>query len=147
GKYLLSVMDDDGLQSLWLRNVPTRSDTQVIPPSSSHYEGLAFSPDGNYIYFKKAGNTTLSHFDLYRAPILGGTPQTVVRDIDSDISFSQDGSRMAYARANDPEIGKYRLLSAALDGNDEKVLEIEPAERFPNDLAWSPSGKQILYNL
>lgn len=31
GKYVLSVMDDNGLQSLWLRNVPTGSDTQVIP--------------------------------------------------------------------------------------------------------------------
>jgi hypothetical protein len=33
GKYLLSVMDDNGMQSLWLRNVPTGSDTQIIPPS------------------------------------------------------------------------------------------------------------------
>jgi hypothetical protein len=31
---------------------------------------------------------------------------------------------MAYIRANDPETGKYRLLSANLDGSDEKVLYI-----------------------
>ena len=33
---------------------------------------------------------------------------------------------MAYMRANDPETGKYRLLSSNLDGSDEKVLQIAP---------------------
>jgi eukaryotic-like serine/threonine-protein kinase len=52
GRYVLSVMNDNGMQSLWLRDVPTGSDTQVIPPSASDYESLAFSPDGNYIYVR-----------------------------------------------------------------------------------------------
>jgi serine/threonine protein kinase len=77
GKYVLSVMDDNGFASLWLRNVPTGSDTQVVPPSPSHYESLAFSPDGNYIYFRKAENATQVYYNLYRSPIFGGTPQTV----------------------------------------------------------------------
>jgi serine/threonine protein kinase len=33
GKYLLSVLEDKGKQSLWLRHVLTNSDTQVIPPA------------------------------------------------------------------------------------------------------------------
>src|ERR1035437_8919407 len=32
GKYLLTVMDDKGLNSLWMRNVATASDTQIVPP-------------------------------------------------------------------------------------------------------------------
>src|SRR5215469_12638078 len=54
GKFVISVIDENGLQSLWLRNVPTGSDTQVIAPSAADYESLAFSPDENYIYFRKA---------------------------------------------------------------------------------------------
>jgi hypothetical protein len=46
-------MRDNGLESLLLRNLPTDSETQIIPASASHYESLAFSPDGNYIYFRK----------------------------------------------------------------------------------------------
>ena len=42
GKFVLSAMDENGLQSLWLRNVPTGSDTQVIAPSAAHYESLTF---------------------------------------------------------------------------------------------------------
>src|SRR5271156_3933418 len=143
GRYVLSVLNDNGLQSLWLRNVPTASDTQVIPPSASTYRSLAFSPDGNYIYFRKAQNAVNSDFNLYRAPVLGGTPQVVVRDIDSGIAFSPDGKRIAYARANDPEISKYRLLSADLSGADEKILQIAPATEMPRYLAWSPDGQQL----
>jgi eukaryotic-like serine/threonine-protein kinase len=143
GKYILSVLDDNGLQSLWLRNVPTASDTQIIQPSPSTYSSLAFSPDGNYIYFKKAQNATNSDFNLYRAPVLGGTPQTVVRDVDSNIAFSPDGKHMAYVRGNDPEIGKYRLLSADLSGNDEKILYIAPTSEISRFVTWSPDGKQL----
>ena len=143
GRYLLSVMDDNGLQSLWLRNVPTGSDTQVLPPSASFYVSLAFSPDGNYIYFRKAQNATHTIFHLYRCPILGGTPQMVGRDIDSDIAFSPDGQRIAYVRANDPEIGKYRILTASLEGNSETVLLIGDLSELPGFLAWSPKGDGI----
>jgi WD40 repeat protein len=122
GKYVLAVMEDNGLQSLWLRNVPTGSDTQVFPPSPSRYESLAFSPDGNYIYFRKAGNAIANYYNLYRSPIFGGVPQTVVQDIDSGITFSPDGQRMAYVRQNEPEAGKYRVLSASLEGSNEKVV-------------------------
>jgi Tol biopolymer transport system component len=144
GKYVLSVMDDNGLQSLWLRHVLTRSDTQVISPSASHYESLAFSPDGNYIYFRKAQNASNSDFDLYRSPVLGGTPQRVVRDIDgAQFAFSPDGQRIAYIRDNDPEVGKYRILTASLDGNEEKVLLIGPtATEVPQTLTWQ--GEEIL---
>jgi DNA-binding winged helix-turn-helix (wHTH) protein/Tol biopolymer transport system component len=145
GRYILSVMDDNGLESLWLRNVPTGSDTQVVPPSAAQYESLAFSPDGNYIYFRKAqGSTHPPSFELYRSPILGGTPQTVVEDIDSDITFSPDGQRIAYVRLKRPGIAKYGILTASLEGNDEKVLL---ASESPDSLAWSPRSDEIAYLL
>ena len=148
GKYALSVIDDNGLQSLWLRNVPTGSDTQVIAPSPSHYESLAFSPDGNYIYFRKAANETHTYWNLYRSPVLGGTPQLVVQNIDTDISFSYDGQRIAYIRRNDPEVGKYRILSASLEGKGETVLQLgADSEEMALNLTWSPKRNEILYSV
>jgi Tol biopolymer transport system component len=141
---VLTVMSDKGLNSLWLRNVATGSDTQVVPPSAT-IPNVAFSPDGDYIYFRKAENAIASDFNVYRAPVLGGTPKAVVHDVDSALAFSPDGRRMAYIRGNNPETGKYRLLDANLDGSDEKVLHIAAFGFLPRWLNWSPNGRQIAY--
>jgi len=144
GKYLLTVMDEKGLNSLWLRNVATGSDTQIVPPTTT-IPNVAFSPDGNYVYFRRAENGIQSDFSIYRTPVLGGTPQVVIRDVDSAFSFSPDGARMTYTRANDPETGKWRLLSAKIDGSDEKILHIGVLDYLPRWVAWSPDGKTIAF--
>jgi serine/threonine protein kinase len=148
GKYVLTVVNNKGLQSLWLRNLPTNSDTQVIPPAPASYKSLMFSPDGNYLYFIKAVDATNTNFDLFRAPVLGGTPETIVHGINSDITFSPDGRRIAFARANDPEAGKYRLITCNQSGGDEQVLNtVAPASDAPAFVAWSPRNEQLAYRL
>jgi Tol biopolymer transport system component len=85
---------------------------------------------------------------LYRIPVLGGTVQVVAVDVDSNATFSPDGRQIAYARGNDPEVGKFLLLSANSDGSGETVLlkENMPAgdnNAMPRRIAWSPDGKRI----
>jgi eukaryotic-like serine/threonine-protein kinase len=143
GKYLLSVLDDKGKQSLWLRHVLTNSDTQVIAPTYAFYETLAFSPDGNYIYFRKAADNTHTSFNAFRTPVLGGTPRLIVQDVDSAIAFSPDGRRIAYMRANDPEVGKFQLLISNPDGANEKLFSNGPTTETAHSVSWSPDGKQI----
>ena len=147
GKYVLIAIDDKGLQSLWLRNVPTGSDTQVLAPSASFYDNLTFSPDGNYFYFGKTQSAIQNQENLYRSPILGGAPQSVTRDIDTDIAFSPDGQYIAYIRRNNPEAGKYRLFTASVDGSNEKALETRAGSEEPLYLTWSPRGDGIFYSL
>ena len=64
GKYVLSIVEDSGLRSLWLRNIPTGSNTQVLPPESALYQNPAFSPDGNYVYYSKAADAAGNSFNL-----------------------------------------------------------------------------------
>jgi serine/threonine protein kinase len=144
GKYILNVMRENGQESLWLRNVPTNSNTQVIPPADADYLGLRFSPDGNYLYFMRSepGSQELKY--LYRAPMLGGTPQKLVTDIDTNISFSPDGREFAYAVYNNPEVGKYRLVIQSVENGDNRVLSSGPADSRFDDPAWSPDGKTIV---
>jgi serine/threonine protein kinase len=151
GKYVLHLQNDNGMQSLRLRNILTGSDTQIIAPTPARYRSLVFSPDGNYVYFRQLINSTGSDWDFYRMPVLGGIPQLIANDVDSDITFSPDARHVAYVRANDPEIGKYRLLSANPDGSAETVLAIEKIEgvgneAYPPFAAWSGDGKEIAYS-
>jgi eukaryotic-like serine/threonine-protein kinase len=143
GKYLLSAVKENGRQSLWLRSIPTNSDTQVIAPADASYQSLTFSSDGNYIYFLKAASNTGEISDLLRAPVFGGLPQVAVRNDDSGASFSPDGKRMAFVRGNDPEPGKFSLLTSNLDGTDEKVITTGPSSYWSSRVAWSPDGRQI----
>jgi serine/threonine protein kinase/Tol biopolymer transport system component len=145
GKFVVSVMDEKGKSSLWLRNVATGSDTQILAPDPAVIESPAFSVDTNYIFYRKAVDATQASWNLYRMPVLGGSPQRLVGDVDLGPTFSPDGKRMAYMRGNDPEVGKYRILSANLDGTDEKVLLIAPLP-IPDALTWSPDGKSIAYD-
>jgi Tol biopolymer transport system component len=115
-----------------------------VPPSAL-IPNVAFSPDGDYIYYRQALNGIASDFNIYRTPVLGGTPKVVVHDVDTEFTFSPDGRRLAFLRANNPETGKYRLLSTNLDGSDEKVIYISPMTGLARWLSWSPDGKRIAY--
>jgi DNA-binding winged helix-turn-helix (wHTH) protein/Tol biopolymer transport system component len=126
GKYVLSEIVDSGMSSLWLHHISTNSDTQVVAPSEAFYTNFDFSPDGNYFYFRKARNSTLDEFDLYRAPVLGGNPRIVVRDTDSDTGFSPDGKRMANA-----------------DGTNEKMVAGGPIGSLHRFVALSPDGRRF----
>ncbi len=143
GKYILSAVVDAGKSSVWLRHVPTDSDTQIIAPAEAFYRDFRFSPNGNYFYFRKARTAALDVFDLFRAPALGGTPQLVVRDVDSDVAVSPDGKMMAYERFNDPEVGKYELLQANADGTGEKVVANGPVSAGKAHVSWSADGKRL----
>ena len=146
GKYLLIAIRENGLDSLWLRNVPTGSDTQVIAPSPAAFASLSFSADGNYLYFRQAGDKTGNFHLLFRAPVLGGTPKLLVRDVDAHPVFSPDGQRMIYIRCNSPEPDKCRWLSANPDGSGEQTLFIRTGA-YPQWLTWSPDGKRIAFGL
>jgi len=143
GRFLLSVQSDNGNESLWLRNIPTGSNTQVLAASGQSFASLVFSPDGNSFCFRETAGDAAA-FNLHRAPLLGGPPVLLAKDVDGGPVFSPDGKRIVYSRYNDPELNKWRLLESDADGGNEKVLYVEPAPGGPAaELSWSPDGKRL----
>ncbi|HKD03871.1 MAG TPA: protein kinase [Terriglobales bacterium] len=146
GKYVLNVQkDENGLESLWIRNIPSDSNTQIQSAAKGiHYTSLHFSPDGNFIYFRRSESESSNYMTLYRAPVLGGSPSPIIRDIDSDTTFSPDGKRVAYLRDNSPDFGQYRVLITDLGSGEEKTLLSGPLSTNFASVAWSPDGKTLV---
>jgi len=145
GKYILSLVRDKGLASLLLRNVPTNSVTQVEPPADVYYNGLRFAPDGNYFYFVRSDPGASGNLKfLYRAPLLGGTPEKLAEDVDSNVTLSPDGRNLAFMRYDNPEPGKYQLIVRTVDQGRETALASGPTGQRLFSPAWSPDGKTIL---
>jgi eukaryotic-like serine/threonine-protein kinase len=144
GKYLLHVMQESGSQSLWLRHIPTGSNTQVVPAAATRYAGLTFSPDGNYIYFVRQDESEEGVEALYSSPVLGGTPRLVLNDIDSPVTFAPDGQKFAYLHEHGSELA-LDLFVAHSDGTpDHAIFEHRPVRTDSYTLAWSPDGKTIV---
>jgi serine/threonine protein kinase len=144
GKYLLQVHSENGLESLWLRHIATGSNTQVVAPAATRYQSLTFSPDGSYLYFLRRDEEEHVIGILYAAPVLGGTPHVVVRDVDSPVTFSPDGQRFAFLREKH-DSPYWDLIVMKSDGSDERQLFKDRTILSDSyTAAWSPDGKTIL---
>ena len=142
GKYVVNVVDEGhGQQSLWMRHVATASNAQIMPASEGGYQGLTFSPNGDFLYFVRGDTQHQGVGFLYQIPVLGGTPRKLVDDVDSAVSFSPDGQQIVYLRDSSTDASS-TLIIAHADGSAEHVLSKIPIPGY-SDPAWSPDGKWI----
>jgi eukaryotic-like serine/threonine-protein kinase len=142
GREIVYVLVNGEKQSLWVRNVATKSDVQVLAPASIVFLGVNFSRDGDYIYFERADNGADSA-DLYVMPVLGGTPRQLVRDVNTSISFSPNGKQFSFLRGG-ASSGSVQVCIANADGTGERLLASLPPGPFYAGTAWSPDAKTIV---
>ncbi len=144
-KFIAYTQEDAGKQSLWLKQVSETAGTELVKPLPKSYSYFTFAPDSNSIYFVAFDDTPFGK--LYKIPILGGSPQKLVENIDSNITFSPDATRFAFIRSITKE-GSDQIVTAKIDGTEQKVLaERKKPEFFTlntrEGLDWSPDGKTI----
>ena len=139
-----------GRETLWVRQVGTGSDVQIVPPADVRYGGLTFSRDGDFLYVTQSESKDSSLGVLYKMPVLGGTKKRLIVDVAigsryfvNPVTLSPDGKRVAFLRDSKAR-NETALMVANEDGSEEKQLAVR---KWPNDfgdsVAWSPNGKTI----
>lgn len=148
GRYVGYAMREHNGLGIWLHQVATHSDIQVLPANAVGFEGLTFSPDGNHIYYVRADSNDPGFKYLHVIPTLGGSPRLLTKDIDSPVSFSPDGRHLVYTRGI-PTRNATDLRIADSDGGADYLLaRIENTfPGFQPGATWSPDGQTITVSL
>ena len=144
GKTVVYVLRDGGQRSLWIRQVATNSNVQIVTPTESVIGRQTFSPDGAYVYFFGQGKENLTGA-LFQVPALGGVPRKILSNIGSPITFSPDGSQIAFIRNDQAASGEDLLIVANADGTNQRKLAARKGDTFfgYGGPSWSPDGKVI----
>jgi eukaryotic-like serine/threonine-protein kinase len=144
GKFLAEVKNDAGQRTVWIRNLATNTDTQILSAFPSQYLGLTFSPDANYLYFTRETPDNGAVSRIYTMPVFGGTPRQIVLDVDSAPSLSPDGSRFVYLRWTPDRKDQYSEIHIAdKDGSNDELLYT--SIRKTEAPVWSPRGDEIAW--
>jgi serine/threonine protein kinase/Tol biopolymer transport system component len=147
GKYVASIVTEEGKHTIHITELATASDLRIAPPSEEGYSGLSFSPDGTYVYYIENHAETGT---LYRVSKLGGGQRKILNNVNTAVTFSPDGTRMAFVRYNN-KLDTPDLVVAKADGTSEQVLARRTradADAFMSDMkgagpVWSPDGKVL----
>ena len=133
GKYVAYITSEGGKESLWLRQVAINSTAQLIGPREGRYLGVAFSPDGNFVYFGYASSDRNDAGQIYRLPVLGiGATATRVTATDGPSSLSHDQKRLAFIRYDRAGQTDY-LVVANADTTGEQVIS---TRKWPLKFGW-----------
>jgi Tol biopolymer transport system component/DNA-binding winged helix-turn-helix (wHTH) protein len=140
GKYIAYTNVANGQMSLWLRQLSSGINTQIIAPAEeTTFYGIRFSATGEYIYFARRYRDAPVHLD--RVSIFGGAVKTnILSGLDGAFSISPD-DRLISFRRYEPQ--KRSLLVADIDGGNIRPL-LDTPKTF-TDNVFSPDGKQIAF--
>jgi Tol biopolymer transport system component/predicted Ser/Thr protein kinase len=144
GHYVVHLKRENQLPELWVRQTGTTSNVRILPPGDFRVDGIAFSPDGSFVYYNTYPATS-GVATLFKVPVLGGVPVRVLEDVDSAVSFSPDSERFSFLRGR-PKENATVLMIANTDGSGMRELAVaRPPIGFDTDrAAWSPDGRTLI---
>ena len=141
GKYLAMVKRTNDSESLIVRQIKEANSLEIVPQFAGRISGATFAPGSDYVFYTVYPKGS-RRGELYKIPILGGTPQAVVKDIDSAAAVSADGKSIAFVRRY-PHAKETVLILADADGGGERRLAARPFGEDFQTAAFSPDGKYV----
>jgi serine/threonine protein kinase len=141
GKTLAEVKSAGGQYSIWMRNISTQKDFQILPPSSLDYGSLIFSRDGNQLFLVRRDEDNSTSFNLYTLSVFGGEPRLLIPNVDETICLSPDEWRVAFRTGRATGTSEMHIVGFG-DGEDN-VIKVPGHNLSPP--SWSPNGQLLAW--
>lgn len=142
GKYCVYSEDSNGKESLWMRNIESSENVQIVPPSDDEYFGLTFSNSGQTIYFVRVSGGGHALPSLYRIEASGGVPVKVIDNVgDRRVSLSADDSQIAFARCHYKKDDFCAGFLVNANGENERRLLTTESGTHIRDIRLAPDGR------
>lgn len=132
-------------QSLWIRDVASGENRELIAPSRDYYFGLTFSADGESIFYSRRGLDGHQMPSLYRITASGGIPAKISDGALNSISPSPDNKQLAFVRCTYKADDNCSLFVSDVDGKNERKLVSMPAPGIIHGLQFSADGSMIAF--
>ncbi len=145
GKYVAYTRESQGKQSIWLRQLETSENIQIVPPTDENYLGLTISHDGNSLYFVRKNPSDDASSAIYRVMTFGGIPVKITDKTEGDVSVSPDDKQLAFARCNYQDRDFCSLMIIDADGKNERSLLTRQRPIRLSGNQFSPDGKSIAF--
>ena len=144
-KYVAYTSETGGKQSIWLRQLESSENIQIVPPSDDSYLGLAISHDGNSLYFVRKDQAGQGPSAIYRVMTFGGIPVKIAEESEGWISISPDDRQISFVRCRRLEADYCSLFVVGADATNERKLLTRQRPIQITGNQFSPDGKSIAF--
>jgi Tol biopolymer transport system component/DNA-binding winged helix-turn-helix (wHTH) protein len=145
GKYVAYTGEAGDKETIWLRNLETSENIQIVPPTTTRYLGLAISRDGKSLYFVRKSLTNPPTSSLYRVTIFGGIPERITDHVEGSISTSPDDHEIFFARCHYQDNDFCSLMMIDADGKNERKLLTRQRPTRLSGVQISPDGRSLAF--
>ena len=146
GKNVIYTTRNNGKESVWLRQLESTKNIEIISASNFIYYGIALSPDGNFLYFVRRPDQSNAPTGIFRVSIFGGIPQKILEETQGWINVSPDGKQISFVRCFYREDENCSLwIADAADGKNERKLASRPSPFRIGGNKFAPDGKRIVF--
>jgi Tol biopolymer transport system component/DNA-binding winged helix-turn-helix (wHTH) protein len=143
GKYVAYTSETGNKESVWLRQLATSENIQIVPPTDENYLGLAISHDGNSLYFVRKTLADPPMSALYRVMTFGGIPVKIIEKTEGSVSVSHDDKQLSFIRCNYRDDDFCSLYIVDADGKNERKLLTRQRPIRLAGCQYSPDGQSI----
>ena len=145
GKYVAYTQETGGKEAIWLRQLETSENIQIVPPSDHTYLGLVVSHDGNSLYFVRKTLTDPPTSSIFRVMTFGGIPVKIIDHTEGTVSVSPDDNQLAFTRCKYKDDDFCSLMLIDNNGTNERKLLTRQRPIRLSGTQFSPDGKSIAF--